>query len=187
MYYNLIPISKINDFVFCPYSLYFHSVYEDFDKKSYKAKSQLAGKIAHQSIDKQKYSDRKYLLQNFEVYSEKYNLLGKIDIYDKQKKVLTERKKKVKKVYDGYLFQLYAQKLCLEEMGYEVKVMRLYSKDNKIYIIKISKLDQREFFNILQEIRNFHFDKKYSTIKSKCLACIYKELCNKKYDSTSRL
>jgi hypothetical protein len=29
------PISKLNDFVFCPMSLYFHSFYENYSQKIY--------------------------------------------------------------------------------------------------------------------------------------------------------
>jgi len=58
MYYDYIQISKINDFVFCPYSLYFHSVYEGFESRNYKARPQIAGKIAHKTVDKQSFSTR---------------------------------------------------------------------------------------------------------------------------------
>ena len=54
------------------------------------------------------------------MYCEKYRLLGKIDIYDGKKKILRERKRQIKQVYDGYIFQLYGQYFSLIEMGYEV-------------------------------------------------------------------
>ena len=71
------------------------------------------------------------------VYSEKYNLLGKIDLYHIDKQSLIERKTKIKKIYDGQRFQIWAQMFCLEEMGYPVKKMQIYSlKDNKTYLIE---------------------------------------------------
>ena len=40
------------------------------------------------------------MLQGIPVYCEKYNLIGKIDTFDSVKGILTERKKKIKMVYD---------------------------------------------------------------------------------------
>ena len=42
-----------------------------------------------------------------DVYSDEYKIVGKIDLYDEISKTLIERKKFVKKIYDGYIFQLY--------------------------------------------------------------------------------
>ncbi|MBU3964935.1 type V CRISPR-associated protein Cas4 [Patescibacteria group bacterium] len=93
---NYIQISKINDFIFCPKSIYFHGIYENFSEKTYHQSPQVKGKIKHESVDKQKYSTAKKYLQGLEVYSEKYNLFGKIDIYDQENKILIERKNKIK-------------------------------------------------------------------------------------------
>ena len=77
-------------------------------------------------------------MQSLDVYCEKYRLLGKIDIYDGKKKILRERKRQIKQVYDGYIFQLYGQYFSLIEMGYEVDKMELYSMiDNKKYPIEL--------------------------------------------------
>ncbi len=180
MYHDYIQISKINDFIFCPYSLYFHSVYENFDSLHYKAKPQIAGSITHQNIDKQKFSSRKNILQGIDVFSEKYGIIGKIDIYDKDKKELIERKKKIKKIYDGYIFQLFAQKLCLESMGCMVKKMFLYSfDDNKKYEVKISNQKKKSFFDTIKNIKNFNFSCDKTQNKEKCKNCIYQELCRK--------
>ncbi|MGM0609081.1 MAG: type V CRISPR-associated protein Cas4, partial [Candidatus Muiribacteriota bacterium] len=147
MYYDYIQISKINDFIFCPYSLYFHSVYEGFDSFNYKSKSQIAGKIVHKNIDNISYSSQKNVIQGMEVFSDDYQIIGKIDIYNKYTKELIERKRKIEKIYDGYIFQLYAQKICLEEMGYKVEKMTLYSiVNNKSFNISMLK-DQIEKFD----------------------------------------
>lgn len=178
MYYDYIQISKINDFVFCPRSLYFHSVYEDFDKTQYKARPQIAGTIAHKSVDENKFSSRKNILQGLEVFSAKTGIIGKIDIYDKNKKELIERKRTIKKIYDGYLFQLYAQKLCLEEMGYPVKKMKLHSlTDNRVYLIEISVKEKEAFQKIIDEMRSFDFGRSKNVSEIKCANCIYRELC----------
>ncbi len=184
--YDYIQISKINDYVFCPYSLYFHGVYESFDDFHYKAKPQLAGRLAHENIDTKKYSSKKDCLQGMEVFSERYGIIGKIDIFDKKNRRLVERKRKIAHVYDGYVFQLYAQKLCLEEMGYSVKTMVFHSLvDNKIKEVKMDDKLKEKFIETLQEIRGFNPLKTRKIInKAKCDNCIYRELC-KKYDTSS--
>lgn len=175
-----IQISKINDFVFCPKSLYFHSIYENFSEKTYHQSPQVKGKIKHESIDRKKYSTAKKYLQGLEVYSGKYNLTGKIDIYDRENKILIERKNKIAVIYDGYKYQLYAQYFCLAEMGYGVEQVFLYSiTDNKKYKIDIpGKEETSKFENTLEAMRNFNILKNnFSQNPAKCAKCIYKELC----------
>lgn len=175
-----IQISKINDFIFCPKSLYFHSIYENFSEKAYHQSPQVKGKIKHESIDRGKYSTAKRYLQGLEVYSEKYNLTGKIDIYDKEERALIERKNKIATIYDGYKYQLYAQYFCMEEMGYEVEKMFLYSMtDNKKYEIDLPKEAELEKFEkIIDEIKDFNIlNNNYEKNLAKCARCIYKELC----------
>ena len=48
---DYIAISTLNDFIFCPYSIYLHNVYMDTDEGLYHAIPQTRGKTAHQSID----------------------------------------------------------------------------------------------------------------------------------------
>ncbi len=178
MYYDYIQISKINDFLFCPWSLYFHSVYETFAQNTYKASPQIAGTIAHESVDQEKFSTRKNILQGREIFSQKYGIIGKIDIYDKDKRELIERKRTVKEIYDGYIFQLYAQKLCLEEMGFKVKSMKLYSMtDNKTYTITLTKQQKTKFKKVLKDMRSFNLTSKKCSNHNKCKNCIYRELC----------
>ena len=70
---------------------------------------QLNGTDAHKYSDSATYSTKKGVLQGISVYCEKYNLVGKIDVFDEKTGILTERKKKIKTVYDGYIYQIYAQ------------------------------------------------------------------------------
>lgn len=48
---DYIAISTLNDFIFCPYSIYLHNVYMDMDEGLYHATPQTRGRIAYQSID----------------------------------------------------------------------------------------------------------------------------------------
>lgn len=146
---NAIKISNLNDYIFCPISIYFHNLYGDMDTIMYQMDYQIKGKFAHKTIDSNTYSTRKDVITSLDVYSEKYNLTGKIDIYDKSKMILIERKNKISEIYDGYIFQLYAQYFCMIEMGYKVEKLQIYSiSDNKKYDIKLLKMMLKCFLNL---------------------------------------
>jgi CRISPR-associated protein Cas4 len=152
-----IPISKINDFLYCPLSLYLHLSYEDFDQRNYHEAAQVAGKLAHENIENQGYSSAKRYLQGIDVYCEKYGICGKIDIYDQKENALIERKNKIKNIYLGYKYQLFAEYFCMDEMGYKVKKLFLRSlSDNKRNEISLpGKKEIVEFEETLAQIRNF--------------------------------
>ena len=176
-----IQITQINDYTFCPKSLYFSGIFRDFDRKIFNEKPQVVGSIAHEKIDEGKYSTSKHVLQGSYVYSDKYQLCGKIDTFDIENGELVERKYQVKKIYDGFRYQLYAQMLCLEEMGYEVKKIAIYSKaDNKKYRLKMpSEAQAVKFKSLLKEIHNFNIlDQREFADPIKCANCIYKPLCH---------
>jgi len=176
-----IQISKINDFIFCPYSVYLHSIYEDFNSNEYHQQPQIVGKLSHRSIDQKTYTTSKFVLQGINVYCEKYNLIGKIDTFDIQKGILVERKYKIKQIFDGYRFQLYAQMFSLEEMGFNVKKLYIQSlSDNKRYPIQMpTNKDIEEFERLIDRIKNYRPENKEKiTYNNKCNNCIYKPLCH---------
>ena len=177
---DFIQISKINDFIFCPFSIYLHGIYENFSEKTYHSSYQTRGKIKHESVDTGKYSTSKDVLQGLEVYSEKYGLVGKIDTLDAGKGRLVERKNKIIKIYDGYRYQLYAQYFCLLEMGYKVKEIELYSiSDNKKYPVPLpDAAATKEFEEVLGRLRSFDPKIRISKNPQKCEKCIYNNLCN---------
>ena len=49
---DYISISTLNDFIFCPYSIYLHNVYMETDETIYHATPQTQGRVAHESVDK---------------------------------------------------------------------------------------------------------------------------------------
>ena len=176
-----IRISTLNDFIFCPKSIYFHQLYENIEKSAYQDTPQLKGTHAHEKIDKKDYSTSKEILQGLSIYSEKYHLTGKIDLFHLEKKTLMERKKHISKVYQGQIYQLYGQYFCLTEMGYEVKKLKLYSMDdNKVYEIPIpNEQATREFEELINRFQ--HFDPAQTDFQAnpkKCAKCIYRELCD---------
>lgn len=170
-----IQISKINDFLYCPRSLYLHTIYENFSESTFHKAPQVVGKINHKNIDDQKYSSLKHILQGIPVYSEKYNIAGKIDLYDVKKECLIERKTLIKKIWDGYKYQVYGQYFCLIEMGYKVKKICLHSlTNNKRYDIPLpNKSDIKNFKDLLEKIRTYNplLDRTHSC--PKCVNSIY--------------
>lgn len=179
--YDYIQISKINDFLFCPHSLYFHSVYEGFDDGHYKAKPQIAGRLAHTTVDEKSVAGTVRILRGMEIFSEQYGIVGKIDLFDTKTGELIERKRTVKKVHEGYRFQLWAQRCCLEEMGYHVQKMTLHSlTDNKKYDVVMDAESSVRFEETLVRMRDFQpLYVAKTAYAAQCENCIYRELCKK--------
>jgi CRISPR-associated exonuclease Cas4 len=65
---NPIIISNLNDFIFCPVSIYFHTLEEDEDKVLNQDSFQLNGSAAHEKSDSAAYSTKKSMLQGAAVY-----------------------------------------------------------------------------------------------------------------------
>lgn len=178
-----LKITYLNDFVFCPLSIYYHQLYGDLAERLYYDDAQLNGKAVHEAIDNQHYSTHKNIRQGIDVYSDEYKLCGRIDVFDVESGLLTERKKHIEKIYDGYLFQLYAQCLCLREMGYEVNKIRFYSSDdNKIYDVKLPE-DDNEMFEKFRKtnslMQEFDVSKYNPNSEEKCRNCIYNDFCDR--------
>lgn len=178
---DLIQISWLNDFVFCPISLYIHRLYGQADHMLLQNPSQINGSHAHAAVDTHRYSGRADILQGMTVYCEQYGLIGKIDLFDQKKHLLIERKKKLKKIFLGHHFQLYGQYFALKEMGYNIKAICLYSMDdNKTYPISLPEKDPDcfvAFEKTISQMRAFNIFSFVQTNKQKCLNCIYEPLC----------
>lgn len=178
-----LKISNLNDFIFCPLSIYYHQLYGELEERMYYGQVQLDGKAVHAAVDEKRYSTHKNVLQSLDVYSDEYKLCGKIDIFDAEKGLLTERKKHIERIYDGYIFQLYAQCVCLREMGYDVKRLRFYSSDdNKVYPIKLPEADGEMFEKFKTtnfEMQNFDVSSYKPKSPEKCRNCIYNDFCDR--------
>lgn len=177
---DYILISWLNDFIFCPRSIFWHNLYGNFADSTYKELPQIQGLQAHESIDQKKYSTSKKWISSLEVYSEELNITGKIDLLNTETAELVERKRQIKKIYDGYLLQVWAQYFCLKEMKYNVDKIYLHSLiDNKRYKINIPKNTEKEKIKkIIKKMQNFSMEDKFSPNKEKCNKCIYSELCD---------
>lgn len=178
-----LKISYLNDFIFCPLSIYFHQLYGSLSERLYYGATQLDGKAVHEAVDERRYSTHKNILQGLDIYSDEYKLCGRIDIFDTKTGLLTERKKHIETIYDGYIFQLYAQCLCLREMGYDVKELRFYSSDdNKVYSVPLPEEDLVMFDKFKQTAKAMEsFNMADFTPKnpSKCQQCIYNDFCDR--------
>ena len=150
---------------------------------SYQTTAQVNGTSAHKTVDENYYSTRKNIITGLDIYSEEYGITGRIDIYDSEKYILRERKKKIHQVYDGYVFQVYAQYFALKEMGYRVEKIELYSMDdNKTYAIALPENDTKmfnEFRKVLNDITYFDIEKFVQTNRLKCQHCIYEPACDR--------
>lgn len=178
-----LNITALNDFIFCPISIYFHNLYGTMDKTLYQDKVQLDGTKAHESIDTKSYTGKSSIITGMDVYCEEFDLAGKIDMYDTETFTLTERKNKVTAIYDGYVYQIYAQCLALREMGYEVKKLVIHSiEDNRNYPISLPEDDSvmyAKFIKTNREIREFDFNSYVQTNHEKCAHCIYAPYCDR--------
>ena len=121
---------------------------------------------------------------DYEIYVERYKLHGKIDVFDAKTGILTERKRNIKTIYDGYIFQVYAHYFGLQELGHVVKKIRLYDlKANRNYPIKLPEENPEMFLKfeqLVEAINQFRLDGScFEANPHKCQNCIYAQLCDK--------
>lgn len=183
--YEFLKITQLNDFIFCPYSIYLHNVYESLNDRQFHDVPQTKGRQAHETVDKGSYSTKANVITGMMVYSEQYALIGKIDQYFANKDgnggKLVERKRIIKTIYDGYKLQLYAQYFCLIEMGYQVDKLAFHSlTDNKTYPLPIPNQEITKWFEThLAKLRAYSPAQALEHINpNKCRYCIYRSLCD---------
>jgi len=175
-----IPITWLNDFIFCPRSIFWHNLYGNFAKSTYQQTPQIKGTQAHESIDTHSYSTSKKWITSLDIFSEELGVIGKIDLFNEKTGELVERKRTIKKLYDGYYLQVWAQYFCLKEMGYSVKKIFFHSlTDNKRYAIQIpTDTEKQQILEIISQMKKFSFETEFFQNSEKCHHCIYRELCD---------
>lgn len=176
-----ILISQLNDFIFCPYSIYLHNVYMDADEDIYHATPQIKGRAAHEAVDCKTYSSRKNDILALPVFSEELGIMGKIDLYKADEKRLVERKYQLKQIFKGQVYQLWAQYFCLVEMGYEVKSIAFYEiSTNKMHQQPLpTNADKENLKAFVDKFRNYNPEDEISVNPKKCSHCVYCNLCDK--------
>lgn len=179
---DYISISTLNDFIFCPYSIYLHNVYMEADEDIFKATPQIRGTQAHSGVDKKTGSSRSCDILSLPVCSNTLGLYGVIDIYKSDKALLIERKYQLKNIYRGQLYQLWAQYFCMTEMGYEVRQIAFYEiSTNKLLPQATPKqAEKEELIDYLAALRSYNpVSDKSKPNPNKCVHCIYCNLCDK--------
>ncbi|MDO4526412.1 MAG: type V CRISPR-associated protein Cas4 [Bacteroidales bacterium] len=179
---DYIPLSTLNDFIFCPYSIYLHSVYMEADEDVYKASPQTKGTIAHQGVDSKSGSTRKNEIMSLPVYCDELGISGKIDVYKQDKHLLIERKNNLKQIFRGQIYQLWGQYFCMKEMGYEVERLAFYEiSTNKMIDIELpDETGKQELINFIKKFKSYNPDSTPIKINpNKCIHCIYCNLCDK--------
>jgi CRISPR-associated protein Cas4 len=174
-----ISFSQLNDFLFCPQSLYIHTLYHTYHTSLYHDTPQIDGKAAHETIDQGTY-ERGGWLTGLPLCSPTYRIFGKCDLYHPDTGVLVERKRTIRKIYNGQKLQVWAQAICLVEMGYPVREIYLHSlTDNTRYPIPIPDASIRSLIvNTVVQIERYVPDETTQNISSaKCAHCIYASLC----------
>lgn len=176
-----ISISQLNDFCFCPYSLYLHSIYEGRDASAFKALDQVRGTAVHQSVDSGSYSTKKTDRCTMSVCSNELGIVGVVDLYRESEALLLERKYKIHTIFPGHILQAHGLYFCLTEMGFDVQKIKIHSlSDNKIYPISLPTAeDLLRMQQQIAQMRNYDFDTTFPINEAKCAHCIYSPLCEK--------
>lgn len=176
-----IPISTLNDFVFCPYSIYLHGIYSQIDDSLYHAAPQVQGSISHAATDSKTSSSRRDDILSLPVFSDELRITGKIDMFRKSEGHLIERKYQLKNIYRGQLYQIWGQYFCLKEMGYDVKRLSFYEISTKrgIPVSIPGKEEFNELKMVIEKYIQYKPDSKIDTNNNKCAHCIYCPMCDK--------
>lgn len=177
---GLIPITNLNDFLFCPYSIYLHGVYHGAEGETVKATVQNKGTLTHQKENSEKRSQQGVITE-LPVISEKIGIQGVIDSLDTLTGTLTEYKNHLKGPFKGQIIQIQAQALCLHEMGYEVKIARLLVLSDR-HVIEVplpSRAEKKEITKLVKKIKAYNPEDEIPVNINKCKKCIYCALCEK--------
>lgn len=135
----------------------------------------------HESVDNKTSSNRKEDILALSVMSEQLGVMGKIDVYKQKEKKLIERKYQLKQIYQGQIYQLWAQYFCMLEMGYEINNISFYEiSTNKTIPVNLpTNKDRKELITFIKNFRKYNPSEPISININKCSHCIYSNLCDK--------
>lgn len=153
----------------------------DADEGLYHATPQTKGTIAHTATDGKTSSTSSNDILSLPVSSDELGVMGKIDVYKQKEKMLIERKYKLKQIYRGQLYQLWAQYYCMLELGYKIEKLAFYEiSTNRMIPIEIpTEEEKNELKEFIQRFRNYNPADYFVPNPNKCLHCIYCNLCDK--------
>jgi CRISPR-associated protein Cas4 len=151
------------------------------DEELVHAAPQTRGKVAHETIDNKRYSDRKSEISGLSVFCNEFGIAGRIDIYKYDEKLLIERKYQLNAIYQGQIYQLWGEYFCMIEMGYEVEKLAFYAiTANKTFPVALpNDADKKEFGDFILKFKQFNPEQSIDINTNKCTHCIYCALCDK--------
>ena len=178
---DYILLSTLNDFIFCPYSIYLHNIYMETDEGLYHATPQTQGRIAHDAVDSKRSSTRKHDLMSLPVSCRELGIMGKIDLYKGEEHHLIERKYRLKQIFQGQLYQLWGEYFCMIEMGYDVKKVSFYETSTNTMLPQQlpGQKEMDELKRFIARFKSFDPSSPIETNPNKCVHCIYCPLCEK--------
>lgn len=180
-----LSIFTISEYAYCPRSCFYylhhfyskHTINNDFIQDG-------AGLHAKKLDFAQKWEKSEKLMANINLYSEKYGLVGKIDLIGKSANELYPIECKRGKVrnYPNLKLQLILEAICIEEMfQLQIKKGYLYFfSSNRRERINISVKDKNDAKKLILTIKNnlnniTFFNKVNSNL---CYSCSYNFYCN---------
>ena len=151
------------------------------DEELTHAAPQTQGKASHTTIDHKNYSSIKSDIPGLAVFSDELGIKGKIDLYKGKEKLLIERKHKLLKIYQGQIYQLWAQYFCMAEMGYEVSKLEFYAMStNTSFPVELpNEVQKEELKQFIEQFKSYDPSKPQEVNINKCTHCIYCNLCDK--------
>jgi CRISPR-associated protein Cas4 len=151
------------------------------EEELYHATPQTQGKASHGAIDKKTYSTRKDEIIGLSVYCNELGIAGKIDLYKAKEQLLIERKYQLKQIYQGQIYQLWAQYFCMVEMGYDIAQLAFYAiSTNTTFPIEVpTEENKEELKNFIEKFKQFNPETPIIINENKCKHCIYCNLCDK--------
>ena len=151
------------------------------DENIFHASPQVRGRLAHAATDNNTYSSRSSDITSLSVCSDELGIMGKIDLYRKDKKILIERKYLLKQIYRGQMYQLWAEYFCMVEMGYEIEKLAFYeTSTNRMISVDIPGYREKsELLNFICRFRNYSPELPITLNHNKCIHCVYCNMCDK--------
>jgi CRISPR-associated protein Cas4 len=115
------------------------------------------------------------------VCSNKMHIVGKIDLYHKDTQQLIKRKYELKQLYQGQIYQLWAQYFCMIEMGYAIKSIAFYeiSRNRMIAIDIPGEKEYNDLMAFINRYKDYNPSSPIPINRIKCIHCVYCNLCDK--------
>lgn len=175
---HYLPISILNDFIFCPYSIYLHQIYDAQQEELYHSIFQSRGKRLHNFLHNDTQANN---LRHAFVVSNRWGIYGRIDEYIDSERELIEYKSSVATPYKGYYYQIWAQYVCLSEMGVRVDKLAFFdlSTETKMPIPIPTQEQLNELYAHIERIKYYDFSTEIIVNPNKCKKCIYFNLCER--------